>query len=284
MVNPRIPTGRQARPGQLVRQQALDIPQLAEDHKIIEVTPVWEITPTGEITNEYYIITTDRGTWTFGPHEPVTFPRRPYNQRRDWRSATPPPTPLDLAIGDLLPPRFPLTPDQDPEDSKQLVISVTRNRARPNVVQVTTHSKEDDLLTAEFLPDEPVQYPHRGTKRPSGYNRYQPKLTGFGPYHRGEGEASSLYYLITHPAHRGQWPNYTRQPIPIGANTYLAKPPSKGEPWPKFVGTDTYRRHPRDPQWGTDLPSTPAPPDQLQAAEAAYDAYEARLPGGEATP
>ena len=292
MASNHIFTARNTRPGQKVRQQALDLGTLAQDHVITSTEHIYATDADGLITTDYYVIKTNYGVWSFSPHELVTFPRRPDNSRRDWRKAPAPPTPLQLAIGDILPNRFGFIDPEVPEDDQaQHVISITRNRTRPNVVQVNTHSREDDLLSVAFLPDEPVLYPRRPADRPSGYDRFNPKLVGYGPYLATDPTTADEYLLfyVAHPAGRGRWPSYLDTPINIGNGTYLAKPPAVTkikekdkktktvrEPWPTFVGTDPYRRHFKDPAHGK-LGGTPAvDPARREQAERAYADYRAR--------
>lgn len=275
MAKPHIPRAHQAEPGMLVRQQALDIPSQASDHVITEVSYA-EQQP-GNSRTGYYLITTNYGNWTFYPDELVTFPRRPDSSTRDWRGANPAPLPLDLAIGDLLPPRA-VPPDGTPtttlDQMAQRVTAVTRNRSRPKIVQVTTYSKWDKALTTAFLPDEPVIYPRPIADRPLSYEA-QSSPDAFGPYL--DPGSSQLHYLITHPKGRGRWPRWIAAPIPLGPNTYLAKPPGSRDPWPPFVGTaaNKWRRHPADPAWGED-PIAQVPADQLKDAERAYADYRKR--------
>jgi hypothetical protein len=286
MSNPRIPTARAAKPGMYVRQQALDLVPHAQDHQI---EAVQRLQP-GDINTECYAIRTNYGTWLFQPHELVTFPRRPDNSLRDWRGAAPP-LPLQLAVGDILPPRWPHTSGQDPELTKQRVTAVTRNRTRPGIIQVTTYSEEDHVYAAGFLIDEPVIYPRPPSpERAEALKHARQSPTGYGPYQTSP-ESPSLYYLITHPTGRGQWPAYTANPIPIGPNVYLARPPTRTkingkltrEPWPSFVGSNPYRRHPHDPYQGAHaLVGFPA--DRLAEAEQIYADYLARTTAEPAAP
>lgn len=275
----RIPTARQARTGMLVRQQALDLAQFANDHLITATEHIYEVDTAGRIVTDYYVITTNRGIWTFSPDELVTFPRRPDNVRRDWRRAAEAPTALQLAVGDILGPRIPPLPDTDEKDLEEMaqrVIAVTRNRSRPRLVTVTTRSGWEGPLQTEFLPDEPVQYPRPEAERPSGYDRYSAILIGYGPYHTAD---DKIVYLLTHPAGRGRWPAHLHHPIPLGGGAYFTRPPkttAKAEDWPVFVGTDKWRRHPKDPAWMQEPFPHEIPPERLQAAEAAYTDYEVR--------
>lgn len=280
MVKARIPTARQARPGMLVKQQAIDLGSAAADHRITAVERK------GDLNSEYFVITTNQGRWSFYPDEPVTFPRRPDNQKRDWREAATPPLPTDLAIGDLLDGRYgpdlETATEADRERNAQRVTAVTYNRARPNEIVITTFSIEDGPLMTAFLPDEPVRFPRPVRERTSGYDHDSAVLTGYGPYLYVEPDGDEyLYFLITHPGGRGRWPAYTEASIPLGNGAFLSRPPigkkGRAPTWSSFhfVGTDRWRRHPRDPAWGRDA-VTQIEPERLAAAEDAYADYRKR--------
>jgi hypothetical protein len=245
----------------------------------------------GDLNSEWYVITTNYGQWSFYPDELVTFPRRPDNSKRDWR--TPPahpedqlktPTPLDLAVGDLLNGRYgpdlPGATEADRERNAQRVTAVTYNRARPKIITVSTYSIEDGPLTTAFLPDEPVIYPRPERDRPT---HSEPQLNialeAYGPYLAPEStdDHLRLLYLVVHPNAGGRWPRWLSAPIPLGNNTFLAKPPrtKPAEQWPQYVGRTLYGRHPRDPAWGQQ-PIAYIEQSQLDAAQQAYADYQAR--------
>lgn len=274
--NPRIPTARQAQPGMQVRQQALDLLGQASPHVILNTERK------GDLNSQYFVITTNYGQWSFYPDELVTFPRRPDNSKRDWRGEVTPPRPLDLAVGDVLHGRYgpdlPGTDQASADRNAQRVTAVTYNRARPKIITVTTYSAEDGPLSTPFLPDEPVIYPRPERERPSTDSPQPAVPEGFGPY-QDPNDQDRLLYLVVHPSAGGRWPRYLQAPIPLGHNTFLARPPKTAppEPWPQFVGTQNYSRHPKDPAWG--LPVIAAiDPERLTEAEQAYADYRARVP------
>ena len=279
--------------GMPLRQQLLDIRVVAPEHKLLSKEL---INPSYNPNNDRYKITTTQGEWEFGWNELVTFPRRPDGSARDWRGHTPPPLPLDLAVGDLLDTttgpyeyRETWTPELNAKmyaDAYQRVSAVTRVITRPHVVGVTTHSPYDGLRSWTFSLDEPVVFPRQqwlaaGGHRYTGYERLNPQLVGYGPYLYTDHTTADEYliFYVTHPAGGGRWPAYLKHMINIGSGTYLSRPPIKGQEWPPFVG-ERWGRHPRDPDWELD-PNFTIEPERVEAAYTAYNDYRERVGASE---
>lgn len=285
----KIYTARLAAPGMPLRQQALDLAAVAPDHKLLSKEL---ISTDHNPNNDRYKITTNQGTWIFRHDEKVTFPRRPDGSARDWRGHTPPPLPLDLAIGDFLDPadgpyqlRENLSPEQNAAwsaDHYARVSSITRVRTRPNVVTIGTYSPIDGMRNWTFYWNEPVVCANQSAQpHHTGYDPINPQLTGYGPYLYVDHTTADEYliFYVTHPAGRGRWPSYLRNMINIGSGTYLAKPPNPKGEWPPFVG-ERWGRHPRDPDWELD-PSMGIEPARVEAAYTAYNDYRDRVGASE---
>jgi hypothetical protein len=270
-----VPLARYASPGMPVRQQDLTNPA-APQHRILNVEQ--------SDLNALVKITTNYGIWLFHPDEQVVFPRRPDNSHRDWRGATPPPFPTELAIGDLLDPKdgaiaWKGASPSDWRDAAQHVTSVTRNPARPNVISLNTFSAYTGQHRHIFIWNEHVIFPRAKEPRHTGYAQVSPyELQAYGPYllNDTEAETGPLIFIIRHPSGGGRWPRWLTEKLHLGENVFVSRPPGKKEIWPPYVNTeDRWGRHPRDPATGQ--PATrQIPPERLARAIALYTEYRDR--------
>ena len=202
---------------------------------------------------------TDQGEWTVPFDAELRFPARPNHETIDWRTQPIPPTPGELAIGDILPSPKLEPPDKETLDWRawnnefQLVTGIGHNPENTSAY-ITTYSPVEHanrrwIVALDARVAFPLAKPIRGRR-----NFDRDTNAKFGPYRHKPRLGDPLrtrYFFLQHPTGRGRWPSGTPEFRIVERREDLdevtMRPPgaNKGD-WKEFILEPGGTPHPND--------------------------------------
>lgn len=204
---------------------------------VLDVT--YDMSPDG-LCERVYIHTTRPAIWSCAPTEAVVFPRRLNGEHRDWRDASEPPTPRELALGDFLP----ALPGSHESDYCILTNVASRNAEDPLQITISLYPVLTGGTPRRFMcyAAQPLVFPLRQIV--PEVDRTRPLR---GPY--ADVYSSAIYWLMLHPSGKGRWPAGTPTFRRHESGEHHMRPPTHRAEWEglKFLGSSVADRHPNDP-------------------------------------